>query len=109
MGFRRAFGSSRWFPAPSSVPNCVAHSKAWANLACFWRAQELLEVAILGKHIPQRLVDHFISRNAEESGVLVELQSGICIEPDGGANPTNLVDLKQRHCECPFDDELTIF
>jgi hypothetical protein len=93
MGFRRAFGTSRWSLAPSCVPNCVADSKAWANLACLWRAQELLEIAILGKHVSQRLVDDFISRNAEESRVLVELRSGSCIEPDCGTDPTNLVDL----------------
>jgi len=94
MGFRRDFGAARWFPTPSSVPDYMADSKARANLARFRPAQELLEIAILGEHIAQRLVDDFVSRNTEESRVLIELRSGGCIEPDSGANPTNLVDLQ---------------
>jgi len=64
----------------------------------------LLEVAVLGEDVGERLVYHIVSGDVEECGVLVDLLGGGLVEADRGGNLVSLNDLKQRHEGAPFDE-----
>jgi hypothetical protein len=63
----------------------------------FWSAQEILEVAVFGEDVAERLVHDFIRRRVKKCRVLVDENGGRFIEPDAGGNLSGLNDFKQWH------------
>jgi hypothetical protein len=72
-------------------------TEALWNLRSALAPQEVLEVAILGKHVRERLVHDFVCRGVQKGRVLIDLGCGGLVEPDRRADPSRLIDLKQWH------------
>jgi hypothetical protein len=79
-------------------------TKALRGASGFRGSKVLLEVAVFGKDIGQRLIYHIVSRDVEERGVLVGLLGDGLVKADCGGNLVGLNDLKQRHEGTPFDE-----
>jgi hypothetical protein len=80
----------------------ATHTKALRRAGGFRGPKVLLEVAVLGKDIGERLVYHIVSGDVEKRGVLVDLLGGSLVEADSSGNLMGLNDLKQRHIKLLF-------
>jgi hypothetical protein len=97
-------GTTRLRLCTIAILRWATDTKALRRAGGFRGPKVLLEVAVFGKDIGQRLVYHIVSGDVEERGVLVDLLSGGLVKADRGGNLVGLYDFKQRHEGTPFDE-----
>jgi hypothetical protein len=80
-----------------AILRLTAYSKALRDTGGSRSPKELLEVAVLGKDVGQRLVHDLICRGVEEGCVLVNLFGGGYVKANRRIDVAGLNNLKQRH------------